>query len=144
MSVVRKGTGIGYSIAGTAVSSIAVLLGIVFIVMIQGMAHGLNEVAQQMERDLTTPPQQQASPVDDIPTPTAEPTDVVSQQTSPPSDVPTPNAEPTDVRSTEPPKDNTPPTHEFHDPSKQLQLGNIQLSISSARIGKVPLHRTIM
>jgi len=122
MSVVRKGTGIGYSIAGTAVSGIGVLLGIVFIVMIQGMAQGLNEVAEQMERDLNSS----------------------SQQASPVSDVQTPNAEPSDVTVTEPPKANEPPEPEFHDASKPLQLGNVQLAISSVRIGKVPLYRTIM
>ncbi len=124
MSVTRKGTGIGFAIAGTAVSGIGVLLGIVIIVALQGLAEGLNEVAEQMERDLNSP-SQQAAPVTDSPPPNGNTTDGYSTiQGSPPID--------------------TPAQPEFHNASKPLQLGNVQLEITSVRIGKVPLYRTIM
>ena len=51
MSIARKGTGIGYAIAGIAVSGIGVLMGIFFILALKGMADGLDEVAKQMDRD---------------------------------------------------------------------------------------------
>jgi len=51
MALTRKGTGIGYAIAGIAVSGFGVLLGIVYMLMIGGMAQGLNEFAAQVERE---------------------------------------------------------------------------------------------
>jgi hypothetical protein len=64
MALTRKGTGIGYAIAGSAVSAIGVLLGVIYIVALSGMAQGLNEVAEQMEKEMNKQ-QSQATPVTD-------------------------------------------------------------------------------
>jgi len=125
MSMTRKGTGIGYAIAGTAISGFGVLLGIVFIVALQGMAEGFSEVAEQMERDLSSESQQASPATNDRP---AEDNNPIPEDQ--------PNNE---VRSGDRPQ-----VPEFHDASKPLQLGNIQLEITAVHIGKVPLYRTIM
>lgn len=51
MSMSRKGSGIGYGIAGVAVNSIGVLLGIVFMIALSGMAEGLDKAAKQIETE---------------------------------------------------------------------------------------------
>ncbi len=127
MALTRRGTGIGYAIAGTAVSALGVLMGVIFLVVLQGMATGLEEVANQMEQEMNKQ-QSQATPViDDGDNVAAGGGDA--------------NNNPTVDESTDSPQ---PPKVEFHDAKSPLQLGNVKLQITRVEIGKVPLHRTIM
>ena len=121
MALTRKGTGIGYAIAGTAVSALGVLMGVIFLVVLQGMATGLEEVAKEMERDLNKR-QTQASPAGDDAT----------------------NVENSNPTAGEPDETPAPPKIEFHDAKNPLQLGNVKIQITQVVIGKVPLHRKIM
>lgn len=127
MALTRNGTGIGYAIAGTAVSALGVLMGVIFLVALQGMATGLEEAAKQMERDLNKQ-QTQASPV----TPNEDSFDADAGN-------PKPNTPVDENRES-----TAPPKIEFHDAKNPLQLGSVSLRIARVEIGKVPLHRTIM
>jgi DNA-directed RNA polymerase subunit RPC12/RpoP len=49
MSVFRKGTGIGYSIAGTATNGIALVIGIVFMTMFAGAMASVDKTMKQIE-----------------------------------------------------------------------------------------------
>lgn len=55
-SIIRKGSGIGYSIAGIAVSSVAVLIGIGFLVVVSGMFSAIDETVRELKTEETEPP----------------------------------------------------------------------------------------
>lgn len=50
VAVTRKGSGIGYSIAGTALSSFGLALGMVYMLLLQGVCSGLDEMESQMHQ----------------------------------------------------------------------------------------------
>lgn len=124
VSLKRKGTGIGYSIAGAAVSTVGILLGVVFDVALLGMAEGLNEVAKQMERDADFPAKQ-ASPAGSDQTPGSD-------------------AAPGGQQAGEQLKAAGPQALEYHDAAKPLQLGAVQIEIVSVHVGKVPLSQAFL
>ena len=116
-----KGKGIGFAVSGMAVSGIGVLLGFSSLSLFRVSPEGLNNVAEQIDRDLNRQPQQ-ASPVDEPPSPSAN----ISNDED--------NTDPYSAN-------NSSPATEFHHASRPLKLGNIQLEIAAVRVGKVPMYR---
>ncbi len=123
MSVFRKGTGIGYSIAGAAVNSIALCFGIIFITVFASTMASVDGTMKRLKAERDKVPQQ-ASPV----TPGAMNQGVAIQD--PASDIPI-----VDPSATA----NAKPTIVFNPAAEPLQLGNVQLRITEAKLGKVDL-----
>ncbi|MAT70868.1 MAG: hypothetical protein CMJ58_15240 [Planctomycetaceae bacterium] len=105
-------------------STVGILLGVVFDVALLGMAEGLNEVAKQMERDADFPAKQ-ASPAGSDQTPGSD-------------------AAPGGQQAGEQLKAAGPQALEYHDAAKPLQLGAVQIEIVSVHVGKVPLSQAFL
>lgn len=118
LAIVRKGTGIGYSIAGAAVSSLALAVGVILTMLftqaMNAVDTAMNEMAEEMETNQ------------------AQPVELTPQSSDNDKDTPT---------ETAPQKETGPVWTKADTP---LELGNIQLRITGAVIGKVPLSRRIV
>jgi hypothetical protein len=113
MSVFRKGTGIGYSIAGSAVNGISLLIGVVFMTMFAGAVASVDQTMKQLEAERNKQKTQA--------TPTNSSIPGTSEQNAP--GVP---SEPAII---------------WHSADQPLTLGDVTLRITETRIGKVPLKR---
>lgn len=64
LAIVRKRSGIGFSIAGTAISSVALVTGFVFMYAVAGTVASVDEALKDVQSDISRPPPQ-AHPVMD-------------------------------------------------------------------------------
>jgi len=138
IAVVRKGAGIGYSIAGSAVSAISLLLGLAFAAAISSFFSGMDKA---MHTSNPTPQAQPVSKSDPVPT-------------VPPSTVPKPMPQSIDggtlASSTASEPAGAMRTATAPRPSEEKswiaadsfggKLHDIYVKIDRAKIGKVPLH----
>jgi len=135
MALTRRGSGIGYSIAGSAVNFMGLGLGFVFITVISGMFHAADTAMNELSKQKTQP---QATPV--LPNDNAG---------SLPSKNPLSaggNAGENDVTSAPsvaPPSASKPPEPAWTNMSTPLQLGNVRVQIRKVTVGKVPLFQQI-
>lgn len=109
----RKGSGIGHSIAGSAICGVSLLLGIVFISALSGLATAVDEASREMSSRAPS-----ARPVNDQ---------------SPNSSTPNP------VSEEGSPADNLPAAPEWTNAEQALQLGPAQIKIERVATGIVPL-----
>lgn len=129
MSVFRKGTGIGYSIAGAAVNSIALFIGIIFITVYASAVASVDSTMKRLEAERNKVAQQ-AKPVQPQ---QAMPTNSSIGATG---DIPATPEVATPVASTpEPAK----PTIVYNPATEALQLGDVQFKILEVKLGKVEL-----
>ena len=129
MSVFRKGTGIGYSIAGAAVNSIALLIGIIFITVFASAVASVDSTMKRLEAERNKVAQQ-AKPV---PPQQAIPAPASSDATG---EAPTtPEVTIPEAPKPEPAK----PTIVYNPATEALQLGDVQLKILEVKLGKVEL-----
>ena len=129
MSVFRKGTGIGYSIAGAAVNSIALFIGIIFITVYAGAVASVDSTMKQLEAQRNKVAQQ-AKPVQPqqaVPAPASS--DATGEAPT------TPEVAIPEAPKPEPAK----PTIVFNPATEALQLGDVQLKILEVKLGKVEL-----
>lgn len=142
MSVVRKGTGIGYAIAGTAVSTVGVVLGIIFILMIQTAVEVGDQMAQIPDR-IREEVEQQAEAVEDGTTTDEDSNSGDNTATTEESDADTASEEdmPTETDQETSEAEAGP---EFVDASQEtLRLGSIQVEVIDTRLGDVDLYNRI-
>jgi hypothetical protein len=127
MSVIRRGTGIGYSIAGSALNGFAILSGVVFMTI---FATAVSSVDDTMKKVAAEMKKQQ---------PQAKPANVPE---SPLMDSNKPSETATNVPAT--PEVSSPPAIVWHPADQPLQLGDVSVRITEVTIGKVPLERIIL
>ncbi|MBW3598548.1 MAG: hypothetical protein KY475_14910 [Planctomycetes bacterium] len=134
LAITRKGSGIGFSIAGTAVSSVATVVGIVFMTGLFGMFSAIDEAANR--------PPTVATPVG-----VASADDNGGEElaaASPPAGASgEPGEAPSDASSA------VPPPAEAKEPAWPIadqaqQLGNVQVAITSVTIGNVPVRQVFL
>lgn len=129
MSVFRKGTGIGYSIAGAAVNSIALFIGILFITVFASAVASVDSTMKRLEAERNKVAQQ-AKPVQPqqaIPAPASS--DATGEAPT------TPEVAIPEAPKPEPAK----PTIVYNPATEALQLGDVQLTILEVKLGKVEL-----
>lgn len=130
LAFARNGTGIGYSIAGTAVNGIGLLLGFIFITFIASTFQAVDQAMNELKKENVPV---QAKPVHPT-TPDARPSE---DDTSVPTKV---GDQPTAM----PPAPTQPTEPTWAKAGTSLQLGDVQLRITEVVIGKVPLWREIL
>jgi hypothetical protein len=123
MSIARKGAGIGYGIAGTAVCLVGLGMGAIFMLFVSGVMAAISEASEEIAVQQARPPAQ-ARPTA-LSLEPASPT-VVDQATSAP---------PVEAQKPQEP--------EWNDASQPLALGDIRVSITEVIVGNVPLERII-
>jgi hypothetical protein len=127
MSIIRKGTGIGYSIAGCALNGFSLFAGIVFVTIFATAFASVDQAMKQIEAERNKP-QPQAKP-NITPVPSSNtPENVPDMAANLPSASETPS----------------PPAIVWHSADQPLTLGNVTLRITEISIGKVPLVRSIL
>ena len=141
LAVVRGGSGIGYSISGSALNALSLVVGIVFLSALSSTSKQLSEMSAQssntVPQAVPSQPDSNKKAVDSTKpdanaTPKAELTDdlpVAPPAIEPPMVAVTPPAEP--------------PAPMWHPAKESLQLGNIRLKLSKVVIGNVPLSERI-
>ncbi|MCB7130413.1 MAG: hypothetical protein J3T61_12850, partial [Candidatus Brocadiales bacterium] len=66
LAFARKGSGVGFSIAGTAVSSVALVTGLLFTFAIVGTVASVDQALKDLDSDLSTAPPQAAPVTSDV------------------------------------------------------------------------------
>ncbi|MDP1561411.1 MAG: hypothetical protein Q8M16_08450 [Pirellulaceae bacterium] len=130
LAIFRKGSGVGYSITGTALNGISVVIGVIYVTIIGAMISGINEVAKKTQ-EAHERQSRQAQPI--LPS-DSEPN--VPVESTPNPQEPTPN-----VPKAEPEKDVPSSTTEdvWNPADSPLRLGDVTVSITEVVFGQVPL-----
>jgi hypothetical protein len=133
MAVARKGSGIGYSIAGSVVNAFGFFMAFAFMTVVSGMFNAVDSAMNEIAK----PPKQATPVVQAAPVVTALPNGGETTETNP---QPISSTE-TPIETKQPPAPAAPAWTAADTP---LQLGNVQVRITKVTVGKVPLHREIV
>lgn len=141
IAITRKGGGIGYSIAGSAVSALSVMIGISFAAAISSMFAGINKATHQT--GTISPEAQPVSKANaNSPIVTTTPVAPDNKDTTTPASKAAPGA-----MAATPASEKSPPSHakDWIDANKYGgMLGDIGVTVVSAKTGVVQLHRNVM
>lgn len=133
MAITRKGSGIGYSIAGSVVNAFGFFMAFAFMTLLSGMFNAVDSTVNEIAKA-----PKQATPVTqatDVGTSTRNDGDTTKTDLQPIPSTETP------IESKQMPKLAAPAWTES---DKPLRLGNVQVRITKVTVGKVPLHREIV
>jgi hypothetical protein len=131
MAFVRHGSGIGYSIAGSAVNAMGLALGIVFITAISGALDSADTALNDMSDYQIQPQARPVSPNENA----GDLTDSIPSANDGGGVV----AAPSNAR----PNASNQAGHMWTNISTPLQLGSVQVRIKQVTVGKVPLFQPI-
>jgi hypothetical protein len=137
--LVRRGSGMGFAIAGTAVSVVAIMLGGIWTAVVASAAHGLAEISRRAQEDMPkveiqhAPPEVNPAGLETMPDAEPEP----EAETPAAAPTPKPQAPP---KPKAPPKAETPVKADAGVPWGDLAiLGDVSVGITRVTTGKVKL-----
>jgi len=130
MAMTRKGSGAGYAIAGTAVSSIAVITGVVFMIMTAAAVQVASDTVEELDKALA----EQRAKHNKEQLARRDQRDA-RQVNNGQGNIPNIGDQPAEKPPAEP---------AWVLASQPQHVGSVQIRITEVVVGKVPLHRTIL